>query len=397
MSAPAVSLAGFAYGEDLDGPQQRSLGFRLLAPSEPQPWCAEVEALARALQSAPYPEQWPPTELFCSVVLADGQRLVAVARYGLADHTPSRRRSGLELIGVAGPGNLTVAQTLALYHWLRQRRADGDDLRALGGRFALDEVLATVPAQQPANNPLPVLPIRLWQEGALLFAATAPSDADRCLGLLEQGTASTWQWLPLVGADFPLAQYAQRGPLVAWTPHLAGVAVKLDRKAAETSPLAAPSRRVLMGTAALLALLLLAANLWSTLALSDRLAQNQSNVRSTPATALAPVVATDATRERFAQSLHQLLRKRGAITDGNHAQLLGIYESAAGEVEGLRVSGTDGQAAIGAICVLSRASPAQVELLVREALSGRGYDPALIERACQMVRERLGAAPKGSR
>ena len=61
----------------------------------------------------------------------------------------------------------------------------------------------------------PVLPIRLWQEGALLFAATTPSDPDQHLGLLEQGAGGSWQWLPYVGADFPLQQYAQRGPVVA--------------------------------------------------------------------------------------------------------------------------------------------------------------------------------------
>ena len=83
MAAPVV-LQGFVYGEHLEGPQQRSLGFRLLTPAEPRPWSAEVEALARQLQGAPYPDQWPPAELFCSVLLADGQRLIALARYGLA-------------------------------------------------------------------------------------------------------------------------------------------------------------------------------------------------------------------------------------------------------------------------------------------------------------------------
>src|SRR5207249_6853878 len=63
-------------------------------------WAAEVEVLARRLQAAPYPDHWPPTDLFCSVLLADGRRLIALARYGLADHTPTHRRSGLELIGV---------------------------------------------------------------------------------------------------------------------------------------------------------------------------------------------------------------------------------------------------------------------------------------------------------
>src|SRR6516225_1963263 len=84
MSA-SVILQGFAYGECLDDLPQRSLGFRLLAPAEPEPWCPEVEALARLLQTAPYPDHWPPADLFCSVLLADGRRVVAVARYGLCD------------------------------------------------------------------------------------------------------------------------------------------------------------------------------------------------------------------------------------------------------------------------------------------------------------------------
>src|SRR5438874_10525007 len=123
MSTPSVILDGFAYGEHLEGLPPRSLGYRLLAPAEHEPWCAEVEALARRLQGAPYPDHWPPTDLFCSVLLADGRRLIAVARYGLADHTPSRRRGGLELIGVIGPGSLDVPSALAVVRWLRQRRA----------------------------------------------------------------------------------------------------------------------------------------------------------------------------------------------------------------------------------------------------------------------------------
>src|SRR5207249_6058451 len=100
MSAAGVTLLGFAFGEHLEGIPPRSLGYRLLAPTEPEPWAAEVEGLARRLQAAPYPDHWPPTQLFCSLLLADGRRLIALARYGLADHTPTHRRSGLELIGV---------------------------------------------------------------------------------------------------------------------------------------------------------------------------------------------------------------------------------------------------------------------------------------------------------
>src|SRR5947207_11522654 len=112
MTTDQAILRGVVYGEHLEGPQRRSLGYRLLAPTEPEPWCAEIEALARRLQATPYPDHWPPTELFCSVLLADGQRLIAVARYGLVDHTVSHRRGGLELIGVVGPGGLGVSSAL---------------------------------------------------------------------------------------------------------------------------------------------------------------------------------------------------------------------------------------------------------------------------------------------
>src|SRR6516165_545367 len=138
-----ADLWGFAYGEDLEELSQRSLGYRLLAPVEPAPWCAEVEALARRLQAAPYSDHWPATDLFCSVLLADGRRLVALARYGLADHTPSHRRGGLEVVGVVAPPSLDVRSALAVYTWLGHRRAAVEDLHQLGGTFRLAEVLAS--------------------------------------------------------------------------------------------------------------------------------------------------------------------------------------------------------------------------------------------------------------
>jgi hypothetical protein len=154
-------VVGFAYGEDLDSLSQRSLGYRLLVPLQPAPWCDEVEALARRLQAAPYSDHWPSTNLFCSVLLADGRRLVAVARYGLSDHTPSQRRGGLELIGVVAPPGLDVSSALALYRWLLKRREEVEDLHRLGGVFRLEHILATVPAQPPPAEPVPVLPVRL--------------------------------------------------------------------------------------------------------------------------------------------------------------------------------------------------------------------------------------------
>ena len=77
---------GFIYGEERDG--ARSLGFKLLAPKAAS-WSAEVESVSRKLQACPYPETWRRAELFCSLLLQNGQRLVGVARYGLRDHSPT--------------------------------------------------------------------------------------------------------------------------------------------------------------------------------------------------------------------------------------------------------------------------------------------------------------------
>lgn len=210
-------LFGFAYGEMIDAALQRSLGYRLLMPMEPRSWSEEVESLARALQAAQYPDDWPASEVFCSVLLRDGERLVAVARYGLTDHTASRRRGGIELIGVVGPGGLGVPSALAIYRWLKAQRAAGSDPRVIPEQIDLAEVLSACPAE-PAR-PDPQLPARLWQEGVILFAASTPGDPDRHLSFLEGSDLSSWQWLPLIPADFPLREQARRGPLVAWRAH----------------------------------------------------------------------------------------------------------------------------------------------------------------------------------
>src|SRR5579884_1417629 len=357
MSDPTGDLAGFAYGEDLESVSLRSLGYRLLAPLREEPWCEEVEALARRLQAAPYSDHWPPTDLFCSVLLSDGRRLIAVARYGLADHTPSQRRGGLELIGVVAPANLDVQSALSIYHWLSQRREAVDDLHQLGGRFSSAEILATVAAPTPNVDPIPVLPVRLWQEGALLFAASTPAEPDHRLPLLEQANGTSWQWLPLVGVDFPLHTYAQRGPLIAWTPHLAGVALKLDRKSTET-PVIHPNRksrgvRLAALGLSLLLLGLLIANLWSTLTLHRTLSARtgETPVPPTetevgPASRRSPSLASSKTtpdadpeRERFVAALHELLVEQGGNREweAEKGRLLARYERLVRTHKDLRV------------------------------------------------------------
>ena len=404
MSDPTGDLAGFAYGEDLEGVSLRSLGYRLLAPLRPEPWCGEVEALARRLQAAPYSDHWPATDLFCSVLLADGRRLVALARYGLADHTPSQRRGGLELIGVVAPSGLDVRSALAVYHWLRQRRDEVDDLHQLGGCFSLAEIVAKVEPPPPHADPIPVLPVRLWQEGALLFAASTPSDPDHRLRLLEQGAGTPWQWLPLVGPDFPLQTYAQRGPLIAWTPHLAGIALKLDRKTAEI-PAVPPARsarglRVALGFLMLFLIGLLAANLWSLLTLHRQLTALPTPSRTEEPSAPPPQTkqttsSDDAGRERFVAALHRLLMEAGGGRewDAEKSRLLARYARLVRTHKDLQVrdGDTDGKIAVAAISVLADRGTDHIEAEVRKALANKGFSDKLIKAACEHVREQFAA------
>jgi hypothetical protein len=395
----------FAYGEHVDGLAQRSLGYRLLAPAQPEPWSAEVEILARQLQAAPFPDHWPPTDLFCSVLLAGGQRLIAVARYGLADHTPSHRRGGLELVGVIGPAGLSSQAALSVYQWLRRRRARIEDLHAAGGTVPLTEAMSAAAPPVPPADPVPVLPIRLWQEGALLFAATTPSDPDHRVNLLEQGAGGTWQWLPLVGADFPLQTFAQRGPVVAWTPHLAGFALKLECKSAEEQAWSTRKRRFRpLALAALLTALvaLMVGNLWATLVLARRVADAQAEDRDTrsqsppPADDKKPVkssVDPQLVREQFAEALFDLLADQGGQREWDRLQeqLHLRYDRVAREHGELRIRNTNpkARAAIGAVSLLAERSASRIESAIKKALLKRGFDEELVQVACQRIHEHL--------
>jgi hypothetical protein len=217
MSVSEIVLHGFAYGEDLDAFGQRSLGYHLIAPAGGTKWCREVEMLARRLQAAPYPDSWPAVDLFCSVLLADHERLIAVARYGLTDHSRDERRGGLELIGVVTPETLSIPVILSIYHWLQSRRAAANDLHALGGHVRLAETMTSKAIHCRRTSARPQPPDRLWNEGAILFGAASANDPDEHLDLIDLARSAAWQWLPLIGADFSLQEYARRGPLVAWT------------------------------------------------------------------------------------------------------------------------------------------------------------------------------------
>src|SRR2546429_376994 len=97
MTADSAVLEGFAYGEHLEGPAQRSLGYRLLAPGEAAPWGTEEEALARRLHAAPYPHHRPAAGLRRR--LWAGGALLSAARA-----RPDRARRGGLLEGAAGHG-----------------------------------------------------------------------------------------------------------------------------------------------------------------------------------------------------------------------------------------------------------------------------------------------------
>jgi hypothetical protein len=398
--SPADSLAGFVYGEHLDGASQRSLGFRLLAPKEPAPWSAEVESLARMLQAGPYPEYWPSADLFCSVLLATGQRLVAVARFGLEDHTPSRRRGGLELIGVVCPASLDPVSALKICAWLRQRKSSATDIHQLIVGHTLTDVLAGAPPV--GEDPAPALPVRAWRAGVLLFAASSPQAPDRALGLLTQAPAG-WQWLALCPPSFPLDEYARRGPLVAWTAEPIEVAVKLPLSAPTSAHAPATGRRLVAVLGGLL-LVLLAANFWALWTLPSRIDIPRPDVgvhkEKDPGTAVQPPVRVDAKegRENLALALYVLLEQEGA-TELTQAQpaLVDRYKRLAGRDEKVRVSDPKGQAALGLISLLAGRSAKRVAQTIDEEFRDKkGYDPEFIRLICQRVSERLAAeASKG--
>lgn len=403
MSTTAVSLHAFAYGEHLEETSQRSLGFRLLAPVLPEPWTAEVESLARQLQAAPYPEHWPPCDLFCSVLLAGGQRLIALARYGLVDRTPSHRRGGLELVGVVGPADVDPLTARSVYEWLKRRRQTADGLEALGGEASLADVLASAPPQAPAPaEPTPVLPVQLWREGVLLFASTTPADPDLRLNLLEREAGSAWQWLPLVGADFPLLNYAERGPIIAWTPYLSSVAVKLDTHQPPPVEPAPRERRRSSSRVAVAVLLCAVAflaglNLWQTMSLQRQLAQLSAAPPEPKGTGRDPVSPSPEAgeREKFAEALYDLMLERSGRREWTalEPQFQSGYQQVTRDVKyrelRLAESSPRGRMAVGAADVLSRRSVDRVEEAVRRALENNKLDPKLIKAVVDTVHEQL--------
>ncbi|MCS6852217.1 MAG: hypothetical protein NZ700_13725, partial [Gemmataceae bacterium] len=294
MSAERWPLV--AYGEEIDALSRRSLGYRLLWPLAPQSWSAEVEELARVLQAAPYPDAWPPTDLPVSVVLAGGERLVAWARYGLADHTVSRRLGGLELFGVVGERSWSVRQVRAVLEELRRLRSERASWGALPADLALPDGL-----HQEEGHSDTAYGLSLWsRDTPLLLAATSPDEPRRRFDELSGvNQPASWQWVPLVAGAEALRRYAERGPLVAWS--VPGVSAAA---AATPPPRQAPRRSAwpLAPASALTGLLVglvLGAGWFS---------PRPEAANPGPTTPARPQPRDDS-RERFAQALYRRLER----------------------------------------------------------------------------------------
>ncbi|MFO0965768.1 MAG: hypothetical protein U0793_09325 [Gemmataceae bacterium] len=384
------TLQGFVYAEDRDG--VRSLGFKLLAPGA-APWAAEVETLARKLQACPCPEGWPSAGLFCSVLLEDGQRLVALARYGVRDHSPGQRPGGLELIGGVGPARLDLGQARAVVDWLRERRDQVDDPRELAGPIALDHLPAPRrETKEPASGPpadaarLACWSGRLAEAGTLLLSGAAADEPDRTLASLTS-MPERWQWLPYCGADFPFETWARRGPLLAWLPPRADLSLLLTRPRVEAAPAAAPSKLPWIFAGGLLVIAL--CNIWAWLTLPGRLPPAAPPVVA-PAQDGQGGAGADGNASVLPRPWYRLAASRsGGKLPGDEAAR-SLYERLLATDPDLRVDAREGQAFVAASSRLADYQPDRIaRLIVEEFGDKKGIDPEIVRLISDRVRQRL--------
>jgi len=247
--------------------------------------------------------------------------------------------------------------------------------------------LPPVTSEKHRHDPVPVLPIRIWQEGALLFAATAPSDPDHRLELLEQGADGNWQWLPLIGEDFPVQSFAQRGPVVAWTPHLAGVAVKLDRRSEDRPATFGRRTRVLAGILAVLLVLLLAGNLWALISLGA--GGFRFNSHAGPS-----IGSADESQERLAAALLGLILEQGdwANSEQTQKQFVAQYDRLILKHPELRLREPNGKAAIGGVSVLlhqRKRNAEQIKNMIEKALADPEFNDKMRKSIADKVYQQL--------
>jgi hypothetical protein len=208
------------------------------------------------------------------------------------------------------------------------------------------------------------------------------------LSLLEQGPGENWQWLPLIGEDFPVQSFAQRGPVVAWTPHLAGVAVKLDRKP-DGHPVVLGGRvRALAGILSVLLVLLLAGNLWALLSLGA----GGFKFGAGPAGDLAQ--PRDESQERLAAALLALILEQGnwPDVDQTQKQFIGQYDHLILRHPELRLREPNGKAAIGGVGVLllhRKRNADQVKKLIEKALSDKEFNDKISKSIADKVYQQL--------
>src|SRR5262249_34570078 len=147
-------------------------------------------------------------------------------------------------------------------------------------------------------------------------------------------------WLPLIGEDFPVQSLAQRGPLVAWTPHLAGVAVKLDRKPDDRHTTFGGRTRALAGVLAVLLVLLFAGNLWALISLGA------GGFRFGPSPG-STASSSDESQERLAAALLALILEQGNWPDSEQTQkqFIAQYDRVALRHPELRLREPNGKAA----------------------------------------------------
>src|SRR5262249_46990928 len=152
-----------------------------------------------------------------------------------------------------------------------------------------------------------------------------------------------------------------------------------------------------------LLLLLLAANLWATLSLPSRLPSPtpQGPAEAPRRATQAPERERTAEREKLARALHRLLLKEAAPGEFNQGdpRYRNYYKSLLAQDKDLYVDSKEGRTVVGALSVLARRRIDHIETLIRQALpSNSGFDPKLVDLACERVRKELAAGiDKGPR
>jgi hypothetical protein len=141
------------------------------------------------------------------------------------------------------------------------------------------------------------------------------------------------------------------------------------------------------------------ANLWLTLSLSRQVAAGQTPVAAEPRAEPQPPVPNrteDEARERFAETLYEMLADNGAVPQKQEEAFLAEYDRQARDHPELVLGAANrkGRIAVGAVGALSQRNVTRLEEIIRKGLKDKGYDPALIDAAVKKVREELTAEPK---